>query len=116
LICISEPKNIHGEWRLVIADKKIVAYSQYKKHGETNLLGECPNYIQKFAKIVVNSIDIPPDPCYTIDIAEESDGPSVIELNSLSCSGLYKCNIPDVIKAVREVVIKDYEYYTGVPF
>lgn len=108
LVCISEPKNINREWRLVIVEDKVVGASQYKNSGKLEILTNCPQSIKDFAETASSTCDNP-DKCYVMDIAETIFGPKIIELNSFSCSGLYKCNIKEVISAVREVVIQDFK-------
>ncbi len=98
LVCITHPVNIIREWRLVIIDKKVIASSLYKENGRPNKEAGCVPKVQKFAELVINSVDNPPQACYTMDIAETKDGFSIVELNSMSCSGLYKCDITAVVR------------------
>lgn len=94
IIIASEPANISREWRLVVCDKKIVASSQYQKNGLFDTEEGCPKDVYDFATQAIQ--DWQPELCFVIDIAESNDL-FVLELNSFSCSGLYECNLDEVV-------------------
>lgn len=109
LLCLlSSPINIKQEWRLIIADKKIVGVSEY---GWNDGYKEgCSDKCRSFAEEILDNVGWEPERCFSMDICETKSGDvRLIELNSFSCSGLYECNLDSVISSVREVVIQDWE-------
>jgi len=108
LVCVSRPYNIWHEWRVVVIDGKMITGSRYKYQGKKNVVAEFPVEVREFAENVVKTVDNPPQACYTMDIGQTKAGLSIVELNSMSCSGLYACNIPAIVDALREFAIKDY--------
>jgi len=107
LVCVATPKTIYREWRLFIVRGCVVGASQYKYKGKSEILADCPDFIKEFAEFVISSSQFG-ESCYCMDIAETFFGPKIIELNSFSCSGLYACNVKDVLTAVRQVAVDDY--------
>ncbi len=108
LVCISEPKNIKYEWRIVIIDGKVISGCRYKTFVKRDLIEEIPDRVIDYAKLVVESVKNPPQECYIMDVAETSDGLSIVELNSMSCSGLYKCDISKIMVALRDYIVKNF--------
>lgn len=109
IILISKIKPIHKEYRIVIADRKVIASSQYKENDKVIMIEGAPDGAINVANAVAK-LEWQPDTAYTVDVAELDNGLfKIIELNSFSCAGLYACNIRDVVKGISEVAEKDYK-------
>lgn len=115
LCLIAKPKKIAEEARFVInaKTKNIVTGSLYSHDG---LMLENPENMTRIDDIVrpveihdyvnkvIQSVDYFPDDFYTLDIAmDENDNFSVLEVNSMSCSGLYNCDFDKIVKEINNV-------------
>ena len=98
------------EYRFVIqssldGEARVVACSQYMHEGEECVSNNVPNsarlFVQEMLKVAEEKQYIPA-PMWTMDVDVTGDIPSVIEVNSFSCAGLYHCNLEEVVKAVDE--------------
>jgi len=118
IVVVSSPKEIFNEFRFVCADKKIVSGTRYKLNGDAEPLplDQCDKatveYATEFAQRVASE-EWEPEPIYTIDVGEldNSCGRTMrlMEINSFSCSGLYNCDPEPIVKAARELAIKEYQ-------
>lgn len=43
----------------------------------------------------------------TLDMCETSSGYYVLEIGCLSCAGLYDCNRKEVVRAIRETLLRE---------
>jgi len=117
LAVISSPKIIDAEWRMVIADRKVITGSQYKKDGELDESEyfdiEAFELADKIAKE-----EWQPDIAYTLDICKSNGEYSMLEANSFSCSGLYKCCLEPIVNTVSKAALKEWKtkkYGLGLP-
>ncbi|MFA5599326.1 MAG: ATP-grasp domain-containing protein [Phenylobacterium sp.] len=112
LLCVvSSAKEIKKEWRVVIADKKAIAGSQYKIDCELEVSPECPSEILSYAEYLALS-DWEPDIIYTMDIGlDKNGGMRLVELNSFSCSGLYDCDLSKIVEVASELAIIEWKEY-----
>ena len=103
-VVYSIPKNIGCEWRLVIVDKQIVAYSVYKQYGIVRPEMWLPDAARNFAETIVDKYS--PLDIYVMDICQIESGEfKVIEYNTFNSSGLYDCHIPTIMEAVTNFVL-----------
>jgi len=110
---ISSPKVIEKEWRIVVVDKKVIAASLYKVNDKLTEEEGCPKEAWELAKKIAIE-DWQPDIAYTLDICLLNGKYYLLEANSWSCAGMYKCNVHDVVKAIREAAINEYSSYNDV--
>ena len=109
LCVIAKPQKILKEYRLIINQEKckIIAASQYLPFISDRFL---PQEIYKFLEPIIKyHSKYCPDLMYSIDIAELDnliDKYKIIECNSLSCAGLYECDLDVIIDNVNEVIQK----------
>ncbi len=104
LIVISEPRNITGEWRFVVSDKKLISWSAYKTPGV-----EIPTPAMHLAEEVSNG-GYEPDPVWTIDICQTTDGEfHLLEIGSFSCAGLYDCKMEPIVREVSRITLEQDE-------
>ncbi len=102
LVVVSSPKNILGEWRVVVANGAVVAASHNVDHGK-KIAAPCDSdSILHFAS-EVQDVGYSPDPVWIIDICQTDDQQlHLLEIGMFSCSNLYGCDKSLVVKAVSE--------------
>ncbi len=109
IVIVSTPKKINGEYRFVCSNEsEIIAYSTYQYQGQkTTVPFVPPKSIEMVKKIL--SVGYYPDPVFTMDIAEDSDGVFwLLEYNSFSSAGLYACKKEPIVKRVTEIAEEEY--------
>lgn len=110
LVIAAPPVNIKHEWRLFIADKKIIAGSKYDWEVEENL----PESVLQYAQKVVNSIQYQPDPAWSIDIGETESGElKVVEVGSFSCAGMYTSDPEPIVTEINKISVREWEDYNN---
>jgi len=112
LVIISTPKKIDCEWRVVVASRKVIALSQYKKDGKLDLGDD--GHHGYFAMTQAQEIakhKWQPDRVYTLDICLNNGVHSLLEANSFSCSGLYRCNYKAIVQMVSLEAIREWNEY-----
>lgn len=110
LAVISSPKPIDAEFRFVICKKKVVTGCIYKSDGElvtNNSENEQLDllYALKYAENVAKT-EWEPEPIYVMDICLSNDEYKLLEINSFSCSGLYGCQLAEVVKAASDLAVE----------
>jgi hypothetical protein len=117
---ISSPINIQKEFRLIIADNKVITGSLYK---ELDFIKSEPledqrdkSDIVEFAERIINDdvnspVYKPPTlpPVYCLDIAFASGEYSILEVGCFCCCGLYLCDIHKIAIEVSETVEKNFK-------
>lgn len=98
LILVTSPKEIKAEYRFVICKEKIVSASQYFPEQNNINSGNIFKYVSELTD------RYQPDPIYTIDIADTCSGYKMLEMNSMSCTGLYECDLEKVVECVNNTV------------
>lgn len=101
-VFVSEPTNIAKEWRLVIVNKKIVAFSLYKENGRQKVDNRIDGRAWVFASKV--AFDFNPADVYVMDIGQTVNGYQVIEYNTFNSAGLYKCKVGDIIDSINRFI------------
>lgn len=102
LIVVAEPRFIEREWRLFIANSRMVTGSQYRVAHKTQVGPEVPDEVQQFARDVLARVAWRPDPLFVMDVGETKDGLHIVELNSFSCSGQCACDLEAYVKTASE--------------
>jgi hypothetical protein len=111
LAVISSPKPISREWRVVVAHQYgVVAASQYKKNGKLDEEEGCPPEVIKIAESIAME-EWQPDSMYTVDVCESNGEFYFLEVNSFSCSGLYKCDPKPIVEIASKVALEEWEDY-----
>jgi hypothetical protein len=106
VVCVSSPKNILAEWRIICHRHQIVAAGLYKFQGLiTEVAGAPPQALAKAQELLDRGWF--PDPLFVIDVALDTNkNYSIVELNSFSCAGLYKVDKTKVFKAAIQEIQK----------
>ena len=101
LILISPVKEVIKEWRLFIIKNKVVTGCQFYENSELSVVPSYPREVENLALKVSNIYN--PDPVFVVDIGKiNNDEYKVIELNGMSCSGLYACDAVKIVEAVED--------------
>lgn len=110
LVVVSWPRRISHEWRFVVADKEVVAGSQYKcydKHVTDKFYPvEAFDLAQKAAES-----DYEPDKVWCVDICQVGEWYYVLEVGGFSCAGLYECDLEAVASRVSDAAKREWEEY-----
>ncbi len=119
LVVISTPKEIFKEYRVIIGPSKNNEKQQLITLSQTHSCGKLDEQvivndferldIHHFVLEVLDNICFEPDPFWVMDVCRDAFGElKVLEVNSMSCSGYYKCDMGRIVGAVAEY-LKIYE-------
>ena len=103
MILLAPTRDIEQEYRFVVVRENIVAGSIYKtkKRGHLEFYEKelkKGNAAWTYAQDIINN-HYSPCTAFTIDICLTGGDFKVVELNSFSHAGLYKCNIKKIVEA-----------------
>lgn len=107
LIMVNPGIEIQGEFRFVVADKNVIAGSEYRWDGKLDVRRDWPQDCWDLAQQVAQhewQVDI----SYTCDVALTSKGPRIVELNGFSCAGLYACDLGKVVDGVSRAAAREW--------
>ena len=106
VVVISSAKKIGREWRMVIAEREVIAASLYKRDGTLDQEEETLPAVLLFAEKVAHEWQ--PDPMYIIDVAESNGDLYLMEINSFSCSGFYGCDPAPIVEYASRLAIMQF--------
>jgi len=99
LVLITSPKDIKKEWRFFVTKGRVLSYSLYhmnNSHIPINWPDDKAFELAEQASLLYE-----PDPIWVIDICLTAEGEyKVLELNGLSCSGLYACDVDPIVEEI----------------
>ncbi len=99
LCVVAKGQEIKAEYRTLVCNKKIVAWSQYnEKEGYGKSWVES-NYFP-YSQRLLDQLDYWPFPAFIADFAVSYGHYGILELNSVNCAGLYDID-PEIF--VREI-------------
>lgn len=112
---VSQPVNILAEDRVVVADGKAVAASQYKLDGCIDLdPGHRPGSMA-FAEEVAACWS--PHAVFVVDVALTDEGFKVMEIGSVNVAGFYGADVRPICKAMTDIAVREWnEAYGEVPY
>lgn len=113
LCIVSSPEKIDAEYRLVVADGKVIGSSMYRCNGCIDKKEGCPTIVSDFVDEVLNTVPWQPAPIYCMDIAIVNDKPKLLEIGEINCAGLYKIDLRPIAKSMIEIAIRDYSSGNG---
>lgn len=113
LILINPGIEIQSEFRFVIADKQVIAGSEYRWDGKLDVRRDWPQECWDMAQSVAEH-DWQVDIAYTCDVALTNLGPRIVELNGFSCAGLYACDLNKVVDGVSAAAFREWAEWRGV--
>lgn len=108
IVCVSEPRNIALEWRLVVVNGKVVTGSQYKEYDALECKPGMPDEVLRYGNEIAKVWQ--PDTCWTLDVCQLANGElKLLEIGSFSGAGLYDCDLEIVVDKVSEAALKEWE-------
>lgn len=115
LVVVAPSAPIVREWRLVVANRKVIAASQYRESGKLNIKEGAPDNIFEYANRIAKEVEWEPDPIYVMDIAcgATALARGLLELNSLSCSGFYACPVEPIVTAASQLAQEEWNDING---
>ena len=110
IVIIAPPRHIQTEWRCVVVNKKVIAFSQYRKNGRLDIKREINIDAFYFAEEIAKT-DWQPDRAYTLDICKSDDKYYLLEANSFSCSGLYFSDPVPIVSEISRIALEEWKEY-----
>jgi hypothetical protein len=108
LCVVARPEALHGEWRFVVADGRVVGGSQYRDEGESEVRPVYPAAAAAFAEKVAATWS--PHPIFCVDIARTAAGDlRLVEIGSINCSGFYECDPRPVVQAINRIAEREWQ-------
>jgi len=104
-LVMAKPKSIGREWRLVFVGNQYVTGSQYMNKGVIDL-STVPHEVSEWGHNWATKWGHNWGGNFVLDVCE-SLGYKVVEINCLSSSGLYMCDMRKFMTAVKEQIEKD---------
>lgn len=112
LVVVASTKPLRGEFRFVIVGGEVVTGSEYRWDDKLDIRVDVHPACEALAWEVARH-PWQPDVGYTCDVAlTERDGVEcarVVELNTLSCSGLYACDTRKIVAAVARAAWVEFK-------
>jgi hypothetical protein len=99
LVLVARAKKLAREWRLIVANGKVIAGSQYRSADDWERSPHCPDEVLRFAAAMLEDVAWRPAPVFVMDVCDSEDGLRLLELNSFGCSGHYLADVPTVVEA-----------------
>ena len=98
LVLVSSHKEILHEWRFWVFDNEVVTYSSYSWEEQEEK--EPEDYIINHAKMIATQVKHLKD--FTLDLCliKGNYYPKVVEINCITTSGTYKCDLSKLIAAI----------------
>jgi hypothetical protein len=105
LVVIAKPQYISAEYRVIIGPNGPITCSM--THLDRKLyvtkIDSFEKRLYDYVSKVLDRITYEPDPMWVMDIAcDYKDNLSVLEVNSMSCSGFYACDLSKIVGAIKE--------------
>jgi ATP-grasp domain, R2K clade family 3 len=113
LVVVSAPIQAGGEWRFVIADRKVVAGTHYKWAGKVTSSSDDVKNAGAFAEDIA-AAPWQPASIYVVDITRTSTGRyRLVEIGGINSAGLYHCELLPVIQAMNGIATRDFRSWKG---
>jgi hypothetical protein len=107
-VLVSSPQPIAVEWRVVVSRGRFVAGSRYFADGRLDPSPDCPRRVAEYVTAVLAEVPYRPDPIFMMDVCESAGRLSLLELNSFSCSGPYRCDPAAVVREVKDLAVETW--------
>lgn len=113
IVVVSSPQEIEAEWRFVVAQRQVVAGTQYKSGGGLESQPTYDNEALTLASKIAAS-EFQPDPVWVMDICRTTDGAyHLLEIGGFSFADLYACDKKAVVAAVSKAAIAEWKRSRG---
>ena len=103
-ICVSSIKHPEIEWRFIIVEQNVVSFSQYRVDRKLDVKGVADIGAFNFAEDIAKYAS--PNDVYVMDVCKINDQYKVIEYNTFNCSGLYACNVYEIVDSINNYLEK----------
>jgi hypothetical protein len=111
IVVVSKPYNLLYEWRLVVADNKIITGSQYRENNRVSSSERVPEEVIEFANDIVKLYN-PNDRVWILDICQEKNKTyHIMEVGCFSCAGLYYCDRDIIVKEVSRIALEEWKSF-----
>ena len=107
LVVAAPERPIEAEWRVIIAQGQILCASQYRQLGKPHYQFGLPERVQQVAEAVAQQ-QWQPDPIWVLDLCCSNNLAYVLEINFLSCSALYQCDLSAVVKETSNIAWRQW--------
>lgn len=112
IVAVSKARTLGNEYRFWVAQKKVIAGSQYKIKGSVELERYDPakhpvEALQLAERIAAEEWE--PDPLYVIDVVNEGDNWFLLEINAFSCSGLYDVDPEPLVREASRIALDEWK-------
>jgi hypothetical protein len=114
-VLVSTPQPISSEWRVVVSRGRVVAASRYITDGRLDPSSDCPRGVTEYVTALLADVPYRPDPIYMMDVCDSGGRLYLLELNSFSCSGLYRCDPASVVREVKELAVEAWRRAGSAP-
>lgn len=105
-VVLAEPRSIGREWRTVVVDGQVVAFSLYRNFRqlwtERSIDPEALQTVEDAASC------FSPAEVFVVDVCETDLGMKIIEYNTFNSAGLYDCDVVAVIDSISSFVERDW--------
>jgi len=113
LVLVSNKQNIIEEYRFTIIDGVIINGSTYFDSENIGTFNPHYNKLCKNEEVIEFTNKMvqlyQPDKAYTIDVCKTNKGEyKLLELNSFNCASMYGNSTIELVNAVNELTIKEY--------
>ena len=106
LVVVSSPKEIVCEWRFVVTEGRIVAFSQYKDSTDLNTARVVDDGALELAAEIAAS-EYQPDPVWILDICKTEDATyRLLEIGGFSFADLYDCDKGAIVEAASAAALR----------
>lgn len=103
MVYVSSVKEVSEEWRVWICNRKIITYSAYSWGPKTSVLKDIPDSILTMAENLTKET-WQPDLAYVADFCVNNGKPFLVEINSVSTSGVYDADLYKILEALNQVI------------
>lgn len=109
LVVVAEPNVIKREWRLIVADGRVITGSQYMDLG----LDVRPEFPDEAAVLAEEACKVwMPHPVLVVDVGLTCDGYKIVECGSVNCAGYYGCDLHKMVRAMSYIARREFEFKT----
>jgi hypothetical protein len=106
LVVVARPRNILIEYRVIIGPDGPITSSITHTNRKLRVIKTVPSDEKRlfdYVDDVLENTIYSPDPMFTMDVGLDNNGNlNIVEVNSLSCSGFYKCDLSKIVGAIKE--------------
>ena len=108
IVVVSAPRVIQVEWRFVVADREVIAGSQYKVAGKNVVAATYDAAARELAADIAKS-EYQPDRVWVMDVCRTAEGEyRLLEIGGFSFADLYACNKAAIVEAVSIAALAEW--------